>query len=95
MTEPCCVFAANAAPAGRLPAGTIKHNPPTPPIHSAHTTSPQPLNPFACNALQQKLRKRRLPAGTSEYQAAWILDDDGAVSAEEEEEQQEEAGAAL
>jgi hypothetical protein len=23
-----------------------------------------------------KLRKRRLPAGTSEYQAAWILDDD-------------------
>ncbi len=23
-----------------------------------------------------KLKKRRLPAGTSEYQAAWILDDD-------------------
>ena len=22
------------------------------------------------------MRKRRLPAGTSEYQAAWILDDD-------------------
>jgi hypothetical protein len=36
-----------------------------------------------------KLRKRRLPAGTSEYQAAWILDDDEGSGGSEEEEQGE------
>lgn len=30
----------------------------------------------AANAGAKKMRKRNLPAGTSEYQAAWILDDD-------------------
>lgn len=30
----------------------------------------------AAAAASKRMRKRRLPAGTSEYQAAWILDDD-------------------
>lgn len=30
----------------------------------------------AAAAASRCMRKRRLPAGTSEYQAAWILDDD-------------------
>ncbi|KAK9859345.1 hypothetical protein WJX84_011275, partial [Apatococcus fuscideae] len=32
----------------------------------------------------QTVQRRRVPAGTSDYQAAWILDDDGAVDDEEE-----------
>jgi pre-rRNA-processing protein TSR1 len=30
----------------------------------------------AAAAASRRMRKRRLPAGTSEYQAAWILDSD-------------------
>jgi hypothetical protein len=30
----------------------------------------------AAAAASRRMRKRRLPAGTSEYQAAWILDDE-------------------
>ncbi|KAL6044458.1 ribosome biogenesis protein tsr1 [Balamuthia mandrillaris] len=42
-------------------------------------------------ALQKKKRKRRVPKGTSEYQAAWILDsDDEAEEAQNEDEEDEE-----
>ncbi len=34
---------------------------------------------------EQTVHRRRVPAGTSEYQAAWILDDDGAVGGDEDE----------
>lgn len=32
----------------------------------------------------QQVQRRRVPAGTSDYQAAWILDDDGAVDDDED-----------
>ena len=32
----------------------------------------------------QQVQRRRVPAGTSDYQAAWILDDDGAIDDEED-----------
>lgn len=40
----------------------------------------------AAAASRRGMRKRRLPAGTSEYQAAWILDsdDDGSEGSEDE-----------
>ena len=45
--------------------------------------------------LKAQVRRRKLPEGTSEYQAAWILDDDEEEGEEEEEEEEQEGQDAM